>query len=988
MLARCYLGDNAATSRAFIENPTWLPERPPLATRRIYKTGDLVKRNDDGSLTFLGRNDDEIKLRGQRVSIADLNNFFAAQDLVKYAYVYLPSSGYSKGNLTCVVSLNHIASVDGDAQSLALLSGTQKSEAQAKLQVLRQSMSTTFASYMIPTSWILVHDLPLTPSGKIDVVTIRRWVETFNDKAVQEPKTEMELKMQQIWSQVLNVPGGNIGKQSTFLSLGGNSLRAMALTARLRAHGISLPVAEILRHESLEDMAKVAISQDSMTRHDDTDVSLNGPSLSSDVAGQCGISPELIEDIIPAAPFQEALISLTSRDPGAYVVHRRFQISDHVDITRLRAAWLATCRANPVLRTRLVHHQTHGTVQVVVKDGLWWTDLTSSEGDLRQTNDQDFMFGCPLLKLTVSGRLLQVSLHHAIYDGWSVPLIFSDVDKAYATGADVIRPSFKSFVSYLSKLDQAQSKQYWTTRLSNASTTRFPSLPDSSYQPDCTGTVQKAVHLQRENRSSVTTATLAAAAWALVVSRYINSRDVCFGLILSGRFIPVDRAADIIGPLVTTIPMRLQIESGATVCQFLERLQADMVDMMPHVHYGLQNIQDISQGTRTASKFNNTFIVHPPTDGLNASPLLHPESTEEVNPADFRTYPLHVSCSLQAEGGLHAKMRFDPRVIPQNQVEQLMDYFEDVICRTALGEFNETVKDIMRPSDLLSKVLATPTMNEPVVVDKCVHELIEAQAQKHPNAPAICSWDASFSYEELDSLSTRLAQHLTSLGVGPEVHVCFSFEKSSLPLIAIFAILKAGAACVPLDISYPRERLTAVIAKCQSPVVVCSQKQSTRFAGVADILVLDHETLSHLPHKPGPACAFVQPTNAAYTIFTSGSTGTPKGCTWQHSTLSSSAMAHGKAMFIKPDSRVLQFSSFMWDISVCEMITTLIHGGCTCIPSENARLDDTLKTINDMKVTWAWFTPTFARSVDLLEATHLETLVLGGEVIGQDNVDK
>ena len=999
MLARGYLGDLVTTARSFKENPSWLPERSSRASRRIYLTGDLVKQEDDGSLVFLGRKDTQIKLHGQRIAISDLNDFFSTIKFVKHAYVAVPTSGYLRQTLACVVSLNNVTPAGETLQPLRLLDGTRTTALQMKLDLLKGEMSKVFAKYMVPTTWILVEDLALTPSSKIDGVKIKKWLDSLDDasqtqtagsrstRALQPLNTKMELEVQLAWNQVLNITTSKIGKESTFLSLGGNSLRAMALTAHLRTQGISLPVADILRNPALHDMAVAAKWQHETTQVT-ADISLTDGPLDS-IADQCGVSPDAIEDVYPAAPFQEALLALTSKDPGAYVVHRKFHIADHVDIARLRAAWLATCRANPILRTRFIHDQQHGTVQVVIKDSIWWSHLDSPGEEHSSAEHSDFTFGCHLLRLSVSGRMLQVSMHHAIYDGWSIPLILEDVDRAYAIGSPMIRPSFKSFVKYLAKLDHAQSEAYWKARLSNTSTRAFPSSPEGSHQPQCTGSVQKTIAIHRDSASPITTATLATAVWATVVSGYVGSEDVCFGLITSGRFVPVNQAEAIIGPLVATVPMRVRARPNPdmSVSEFLKQIQDDTIEMMPYVHYGLQRIQNISPELRTASAFNNTFIVHPRPDDLNPSPILQPEDVSEVNPADYSTYPLHVSCTLQ-NGGLEAKMRFDPAVITQSQTEYLLEYFADTLQGMVSGEASATLKDVTRLSPKLSRIVTATSGEEPETVNACVHELIESQALDRPSAPAVRSWDASLTYAELNGLSNKLAHHLSSSGVRHGSHVCFSFEKSSLPVVAILAIMKAGAAVVPLDISLPIDRIKAIVKQCQAQAVLCSNQQSEALQLESlEMIAIDFETLLELPDIDGPSCDHVQPADLAYTIYTSGSTGVPKGCMWEHRTLSSSAMAHGKAMSMGTSSRVMQFSAYAWDISVCETITTLVHGGCICIPSEETRLNDTIAFMNEMEVNWAWFTPTFARSVNLKEALHLKTLVLGGEVIGQDNVD-
>lgn len=280
-------------------------------------------------------------------------------------------------------------------------------------------------------------------------------------------------------------------------------------------------------------------------------------------------------------------------------------------------------------------------------------------------------------------------------------------------------------------------------------------------------------------------------------------------------------------------------------------------------------------------------------------------------------------------------------------------------------------------------------------VETCVHDLIAKQIRKRASNPAVCTRETVLTYSELGRLSARLAHYLSSLGVKPEDHVCFSFEKSILPVLGMLAILQAGGACVPLDIAYPSERIKTIVQSCKAQFILCSRQQSIALQEMITLteidiklVPVDWDVLSRLPDYDGPACATVRPSNVCWTIFTSGSTGVPKGCMWEHRMLCMSALAHGEAMFIGPTSRVFQFSAFIWDVSVCEAITTLIHGGCVCVPDEERRLTNTVQVMDELQVTWAWLTPSFTRLISLEEARTLRTLVLGGEVIGQDNVDR
>ena len=274
--------------------------------------------------------------------------------------------------------------------------------------------------------------------------------------------------------------------------------------------------------------------------------------------------------------------------------------------------------------------------------------------------------------------------------------------------------------------------------------------------------------------------------------------------------------------------------------------------------------------------------------------------------------------------------------------------------------------------------------------EACVHHFIEENSRQTPQAPAISSWDGSLDYRELDDLSSRVAKHLISLGVGPEVIVPVCFEKSMWAVVAMLAILKAGGAFVPLDPLHPVERLTMIIRKTRATLVVTSATHSALFEGGAVMICVVGRPLidvlddTHtLPSKQGTHSG-----NAAFVLFTSGSTGQPKGIVQEHGSVCTNALAHGPALGMGPTSRVLQFAAFTFDVSMMDIFTTLILGGCICMPSEYDRMNDIVSFINSRDVNWTFMTPSFSNLIEPDHVPSLKKLALGGEAVTQENIQR
>jgi amino acid adenylation domain-containing protein/non-ribosomal peptide synthase protein (TIGR01720 family) len=277
----------------------------------------------------------------------------------------------------------------------------------------------------------------------------------------------------------------------------------------------------------------------------------------------------------------------------------------------------------------------------------------------------------------------------------------------------------------------------------------------------------------------------------------------------------------------------------------------------------------------------------------------------------------------------------------------------------------------------------------PAIINECIHDMVERAAQIHPENPALLAHDGVYSHRELSIASSKVADALRSLGAGAESRVGILLEKSAYYPIAMLGVLKSGAAFVPLDVKHPQRRLEQLLEDIGSQILITSSTLSKtiplRCRGVllVDELSLDAEC----PENDKASLNLTSPANAAYIIFTSGSTGKPKGVIVEHAAISTSATLRGKATGLGPTSRVLQYAAHTFDVSVDEIITTLIYGGCVCIPSEVDRFH-IAPAMERMRVNYALLTPTSARTINPDEVPSLKTLLLGGELLSQDVNDK
>ena len=275
----------------------------------------------------------------------------------------------------------------------------------------------------------------------------------------------------------------------------------------------------------------------------------------------------------------------------------------------------------------------------------------------------------------------------------------------------------------------------------------------------------------------------------------------------------------------------------------------------------------------------------------------------------------------------------------------------------------------------------------PERVNSCVHLLFKQRAIDYPDAQAVCAWDGDLTYRELDRLSSKLACRLCALGAGPEKVVPFCFEKSFWAVVAAMAILKAGSAFVALDPSNPRNRTESIVHESGATLLITSPSQVDLTKGLVEgVIVVSSSFMNSLQECEDDLLVEVSPQNAAFILFTSGSTGKPKGIIQDHAAVCTMCMSYGEALHLDAECRVLQFAAYNFDVSIVDIIDTLIHGACLCIPSEYERRNNVVNFMNRTRVNWADLTPSFASTFVPEDVPLMETLVLAGEEVRQEHV--
>ena len=786
------------------------------------------------------------------------------------------------------------------------------------------------------------------------------------------------------WSSLLDLDNTSIKPEDNFFDLGGTSVEALKLGAATNHQGQLLAVPDVFRNPTLSDMAKAI--QDGNQRIKDYDQEIKAFSLledpgsidtiSKEIESQYHIGHDIIEDLYPCTPLQKGLMALSLLKPGVYLEQHVYTIPKTWETEAFRTALQATANAHPILRTRIVQTERCGWLQVLDRTAIEWVDAPNLETYLAMDSKKMMGFGDPLLRCAlIEGTPVVypqfvLTIHHAIEDGWSMNLLPRKITETYEGLCSTPKLGFNRFVKYIKEVNTNESKDYWLSELAGPNPITFPRLPSVTYKPLANGRVLHYLQLPESHQSSVTVSSKIRAAWSMIAARYIDSNDTIIGVTVSGRSVPITGITDMLGPTIATIPVRIRMEPNITVQEFLEIVQRQATEMIPHEQYGLESIKALNNDAYLACSFQNLLIIQPLQESMGTKDRDNALREVPMDFPNYLNYALTVECTLMPDDGLKVEVGFDKGVIDEQQVKRVVLQFEHVLCQIQLeGNAHKSLKDIELTSPADKEEIMRWNIENPVVQNDCVHHLIEGEVAVHPESPAICAWDGNMSYAKLDCLAGILARLLIKNGVGPEVFVPLCFEKSLWIVVAIFAVMKAGGAFVLLDPSQPLNRLKSIMSVVQASVIIASPQQVNRFSTVTEkVIVIDSSILESLSCNTRALNVDVKSSNALYVTFTSGTTGEPKASVTEHVSCASAFKAQIRAGYFSNTSRVLQFASYSFDTSVEEILATLMAGGCICIPAEKERLSDLPEAIKRM-------------NVNLLELTASATTLLTPESV-------
>ncbi|BAG20094.1 MULTISPECIES: non-ribosomal peptide synthetase [Streptomyces] len=729
------------------------------------------------------------------------------------------------------------------------------------------------------------------------------------------------------------------------------------------------------------------------------------------------------EDILPLSPLQEGLLFHALYDESGddvYTVQVVLDLGGGLDAAVLRATARALLDRHANLRAGFLHPKQSRPVQVISRavDVPWreddlrplGEDVRAAELERIQAEEKAHAFDLArpplmryrLVRLADDAHRLLCTFHHILLDGWSTSVLLGELLEVYGNGGDasVLPPvtPFREHLAFLARQDRRASDEAWRRALRgiDAPTRLVPSDPAREVvHPEQLALELSAAATEalsaRLRAAGLTFSSAVHGSWALLLSVLTGRQDVVFGTVVSGRPPEVPGVERMVGMLINSLPVRVRLNGGDSLGDVLAGLQGEHLEMMNHQYTGMRDIHRLSGHP----ELFDTYVAFEnfPFDLQDLRDLAGDLAIDGFDVLDANHYPLCLVSHVY-EGRLRLLLNYRPDLFRPEQVGVIGDRLVRIL-ETLTQDLTRTVAglDVLADGERERLVVADGAAG-PAVEQAAFPELFAAQAERTPDAVAVESGGLSLTYAELDARTGELAARLTAEGVGPETIVALVLGRSVESVIGSLAVMRAGAAFLPVDPDYPAERVAFMFDDARPAAVLTTEayEKAVPRSGGAAVLVLDpadgaaarsapRSEPRSAPRAPLPVAS------PAYVIYTSGSTGVPKGVVVTHAGLAAFAATERERFAVTGDSRVLQFSSPSFDASVLELCMALTSGAALVVPDPGPLAGEPLaEVIAGRRVTHALIPPAALASVPAADLPGFSCLIVGGDACSPELV--
>ncbi|MCO4850630.1 non-ribosomal peptide synthase/polyketide synthase [Bacillus vallismortis] len=909
--------------RGYLNLPELTDEKfsadPFVSTDRMYRTGDLARLMPDGNIEFIGRIDHQVKIHGFRIELGEIESVML--------------------NIPDIQEAAAIALKDADGDYF--LCGYYTAEKPIQISELRESMARHLPRYMIPNHFVQLDKMPLTPNGKLNRQLLPAPVKN-RDKGTEYvlPQTPAEIQLTAIWQDVLGLE--QVGIRDHFFDIGGHSLRATALIAKIQKQmHVQIPLRAVFRFPTIEQLAREITTMEQ--------------------TGYAGIPAIEKRPYYPVSSAQKRLYILNHLEGGelSYNMLGLMAVEGKLDRDKLQQAFLALIQRHESLRTGF--KMAGGEpVQYVLDHAEFeaeWYQAEEHDADLyiRQfirpfDLEKPPLLRVGLIELQPDRGILLFDMHHIISDGTSMSVLIKEFIRMYeGETLPPLRIQYKDYAVWQTgqaRLKQIQNQEaYWLELYSGDVPVLH--MPTDYKRPSARDFAGATMHFTLDKQKSEGLKQLASqtestlymmllASYTLLLSKYSGQEDIIVGSPIAGR--PHADLEPIIGMFVNTLAMRNHPEKGKTFTQYLSEVKENALKAYEHQDYPFEALVDQLDIARDLSRnplFDTMFVL---------------QNTEqeqlEINDVTIKPYPSEHTMAkfdltltaVEEESGIHFTMEYLTALFKPETIDRMMKHFVQLIDSIIKQPEAELASLDMMTQEENSEI--QKLFNDTATAEKrnpaAIHQLFEQQAALNPDHEAVIFGNQALTYRQLNERSNQLARVLQGKGVGTDQVVAVLTDRSANMIIGVLAILKAGGAFLPIDPELPDERRDFLIKDSGASALLTSAGHIIPPLFKGEVLLLD-DPLLYQGGTDNLNISYSE-NDLMYVIYTSGTTGKPKGVQLEHKTMTN-LLAYEQGHTRLRFDRVLQFAAMSFDVCYQEMFSALSSGGTLCIISNEAKRD-------------------------------------------------
>ncbi|MGA4607267.1 amino acid adenylation domain-containing protein [Pseudoalteromonas maricaloris] len=992
-VAKGYIGASDVDNEKFVQT----------SSGRAYRTGDLGRICRDGAIEYQGRIDDQIKIRGYRVELGEVEQQILDSDLVASCRVF--ALGQHSEQLKLVAYL---------------LPKEQLNQTNTELvEAVNHHLVKRLPDYMQPSAVVVLDDWPLRPNGKIDKQKLPEPNLISTEEKRVDAATNTEHRLLKIFATLLKLDADDISVTGNFFHMGGNSLSAVRLVGEIRTQlGYELSVKAVFEHPSIRGLAEEI-------------------ALGAKLTERTSVVPiNRTDKLLPLSFAQQRLWFIDRMQGGSpqYNIPLAMEVYGSLDLKLVEESIRCIIQRHESLRTVFTVHDDEPVQEIreSIEFKLEHYDLCGLEPEVKDRKveqlikehsdkvfdlNNDLMLRAAYINLSISKTsprgILLLTVHHIAADGWSMGLLvkeFSALYQAALNGEHNPLPrlpiQYVDFAvwqkSWQESEEFATQLNYWQQQLDEAPATH--SLPldyqrpsvkkhqadvvTSHLEPSVVRALQKVA-----DDNGATSFMLLHAVLGLLLSRHSGSDDIIIGTPMANRLQP--ELDPLIGYFVNTLVLRTNTRSS-NFLEYLNHVRAVNLDAQANQDIPFEQLVEQCQIKRSLEHtpvFQIMFTLSvQETDDATLAGLKFSKLNNDKKQAKF---DLDITAKI-IDGGLELSWVYDSSLFERSTIDKFDEHFcrlLTAVCRNPQAPLNELQMFSASEASYLLEELNSAKADVPS--DMLLHEVFEAQVERFPKNIAVEFEGAAMTYSEINKLANQWAGYLRDQGVEREIMVGICMNRSIEMIVAILAVIKAGGAYVPLDPDYPQARLDYMLQDAQLQFIVTQSGLTNRLNLAAGMKVVAVDSPEFLEKS---TCFSVDnlkltvsqcPSDLAYMIYTSGSTGKPKGVLIEHRGVINMVVNQRSILKVTECSRVLQFASISFDAAVYEWAGALTNGATLCICGEKERKSpqNLQQFLSDNKVSMATIPPAVLKEMTPSDDLKLQSLIVAGETCEQQLAD-